>query len=137
MATTRRTRSSAKLHAEYVAEPAPVVAQQAAKVQVDEDSLHHEYEFGGPVGVTAMMVCFPALFYYLYVSLFFYDGQSARSPLRATVSLILLFFLTGQFATPDNPLALFGPGGWAEFLVTIAILIRDVRPIFIDCRAVP
>lgn len=48
-------------------------------VTVDLDAIHHEYEFGGPVGVTAMMVFFPTLFYYLYTCLFFYDGQSVRS----------------------------------------------------------
>lgn len=54
-----------------------------AAALVDEDALHHEWEFGGPAGVTAMMLGFPALFYYLYVCLFFYDGPSlpiARCP---------------------------------------------------------
>jgi delta24(24(1))-sterol reductase len=44
---------------------------------VDVDGIHHEYEFGGPLGVTAMMTFFPSLFYYLYVCLFFYDGRSS------------------------------------------------------------
>lgn len=34
-------------------------------------------EFGGAVGTFAMMTGFPALFYYLYVCLYFYDGQYA------------------------------------------------------------
>jgi hypothetical protein len=42
---------------------------------IDPDGVHHEYEFGGPLGVTAMMTFFPALFYYLYVCLFFYNGE--------------------------------------------------------------
>ena len=33
------------------------------------------YEFGGPLGVTAMMVGFPILMYYLWICLVFYDGQ--------------------------------------------------------------
>lgn len=33
------------------------------------------YEFGGPVGVTAMMIGFPILMYYLWICLWFYDGQ--------------------------------------------------------------
>lgn len=41
----------------------------------EEDATHHEYEFGGPVGVLGMMTFFPCLFYYLYVCLFFYDGE--------------------------------------------------------------
>ena len=89
MATTRRTRSSAKLNAEYAAAPAVAASKQPAKAQVDEDAIHHEYEFGGPVGVTAMMVCFPALFYYLYVCLFFYDGQS---PLHPDIPALILLF---------------------------------------------
>lgn len=43
----------------------------------DVDNVHHEYEFGGPVGVTAMMTLFPTLFYYLYACLYFYDGKYA------------------------------------------------------------
>lgn len=42
---------------------------------IDEDGIHHEYEFGGPLGTLAMMIGFPSLFYYLYVCLFFYDGK--------------------------------------------------------------
>lgn len=33
------------------------------------------YEFGGPLGVTAMMTGFPILMYYLWICLWFYDGQ--------------------------------------------------------------
>lgn len=33
------------------------------------------YEFGGPVGVTAMMIGFPILMYYLWICCWFYDGQ--------------------------------------------------------------
>ena len=36
------------------------------------------YEFGGPWGVTAMMVFFPILMYYLWICLWFYDGQLVR-----------------------------------------------------------
>ncbi|KAI6096977.1 ergosterol biosynthesis ERG4/ERG24 family-domain-containing protein [Pisolithus croceorrhizus] len=36
---------------------------------------HHGYEFGGPWGVTAMMVGFPILMYYLWICLWFYDGK--------------------------------------------------------------
>jgi hypothetical protein len=32
------------------------------------------YEFGGPWGVTAMMIGFPILMYYLWICLWFYDG---------------------------------------------------------------
>ena len=44
---------------------------------VDDPHAEEEHlEFGGAVGTFAMMTGFPALFYYLYVCLFFYDGQS-------------------------------------------------------------
>lgn len=33
------------------------------------------YEFGGPIGVTAMIFGFPVLMYYLWICLWFYDGQ--------------------------------------------------------------
>jgi delta24(24(1))-sterol reductase len=33
------------------------------------------YEFGGPWGVTAMMMGFPMLMYYLWICLWFYDGK--------------------------------------------------------------
>ena len=33
------------------------------------------YEFGGPWGVTAMMIGFPILMYYLWICLWFYDGK--------------------------------------------------------------
>jgi delta24(24(1))-sterol reductase len=33
------------------------------------------YEFGGPPGVIAMMLGFPVLMYYLWICLWFYDGQ--------------------------------------------------------------
>jgi delta24(24(1))-sterol reductase len=36
------------------------------------------YEFGGPWGVTAMMTGFPILMYYLWICLWFYDGQLVR-----------------------------------------------------------
>ncbi|WVF70772.1 hypothetical protein IAT40_005566 [Kwoniella sp. CBS 6097] len=36
---------------------------------------HSEYEFGGPVGVVAMMVGFPLLMYYLWICLWFYRGK--------------------------------------------------------------
>lgn len=39
---------------------------------------HHEYEFGGPWGVTAMIFGFPVLMYYLWICLWFYDGQFAH-----------------------------------------------------------
>ncbi|KAF8749322.1 ERG4 ERG24 ergosterol biosynthesis protein [Rhizoctonia solani] len=36
---------------------------------------HETYEFGGPLGVTGMVFGFPVLMYYLWICLWFYDGQ--------------------------------------------------------------
>jgi Delta24(24(1))-sterol reductase len=40
--------------------------------------VHSSYEFGGPIGVTAMMTLFPVLMYYLWICLAFNDGQLAH-----------------------------------------------------------
>ena len=39
------------------------------------EPIDSRWEFGGPWGVTAMMVGFPILMYYLWICLWFYDGQ--------------------------------------------------------------
>lgn len=59
--------------------PAAAVAENGTTkaAPIDEDGIHHEYEFGGPVGVTGMMIFFPSLFYYIYACLYFYDGECA------------------------------------------------------------
>ncbi|RXK41308.1 delta24(24(1))-sterol reductase [Tremella mesenterica] len=36
---------------------------------------HETFEFGGPVGVTAMMLLFPVLMYYLWICLWYYNGK--------------------------------------------------------------
>lgn len=36
---------------------------------------HTEYDFGGPVGVTCMMIGFPLLMWYLWICATYYDGQ--------------------------------------------------------------
>ena len=46
------------------------------------------YEFGGPWGVTAMMIGFPILMYYLWICLWFYDGQLVTPN---SVNIIVLF----------------------------------------------
>lgn len=60
--------------------PLAPVQRMRAKSLVDEDGVHHEYEFGGPPGVVGMMVFFPCLFYYLYICLTLNDGQSTTLP---------------------------------------------------------
>lgn len=44
-------------------------------LDTDKDPRCARYEFGGPVGVMAMMTIFPVLMYYLWICLEFYDGQ--------------------------------------------------------------
>ncbi|TDL23613.1 ERG4/ERG24 ergosterol biosynthesis protein [Rickenella mellea] len=55
-------------------EAKPSVTDEGRKVDERLDK-HETYEFGGPWGVTAMMVGFPILMYYLWICLWFYDGQ--------------------------------------------------------------
>ncbi|ODN84359.1 hypothetical protein L202_00326 [Cryptococcus amylolentus CBS 6039] len=50
----------------------PTEHGQEMDKKVDE---HQEYEFGGPLGVLAMMVFFPPLMYYLWICLWFYEGS--------------------------------------------------------------
>ncbi|KAF8141513.1 ergosterol biosynthesis ERG4/ERG24 [Boletus edulis] len=42
---------------------------------LDQHQTRVPYEFGGPWGVTAMMIGFPLLMYYLWICLWFYDGK--------------------------------------------------------------
>lgn len=86
MATQRKTRSSTAAQSKQangVSSSAGKVSSSKAaggsKVAAskDDDSVFHEYEFGGPIGTLAMMIVFPALFYYFYVCLYFHDGAFA------------------------------------------------------------
>ncbi|GAA5844234.1 hypothetical protein JCM9279_001731 [Rhodotorula babjevae] len=99
-----RSRKSAQvLDASAPAEPAAVAVAHQDKADPPGDH-DDELEFGGAVGTFAMMTGFPALFYYLYACLFFFDGK---------------------LATPKHPLELTGTGGWVEFVQTIASLVWE------------
>ncbi|CAE6446070.1 unnamed protein product [Rhizoctonia solani] len=50
----------------------PTDAGKQSDARLDK---HETYEFGGPWGVTAMIFGFPVLMYYLWICLWFYDGQ--------------------------------------------------------------
>ena len=50
-----------------------------------------EYEFGGPVGVTLMMIGFPLLMYYMWIGATFYDGHL---PARKEGESLAQFLLT-------------------------------------------
>ncbi|GAA6013064.1 hypothetical protein JCM10207_006157 [Rhodosporidiobolus poonsookiae] len=77
-------------------------ASQAQAVEDHDPHAEAEVEFGGAPGTFAMMTGFPALFYYLYVCLFFNDAK---------------------FAKPENPYTFSGPGGWADFLHHVVLLV--------------
>ncbi|KAL7008762.1 C-24(28) sterol reductase [Cystobasidiomycetes sp. EMM_F5] len=64
--------SAASLDKKDVA--AKATASPNGQTTVSDDE-HHSYEFGGPVGVSAMMICSPLLMYYLWGCLVFYDGK--------------------------------------------------------------
>lgn len=68
---------------------------------------HTSWEFGGPWGVTAMMLGFPVMMYYLWVCLWHYHGAFAR----------------------PSTLAWEGKGGVKEFAETMWGLVkRDAYP---------
>ncbi|GAB1518399.1 C-24(28) sterol reductase [Rhizoctonia solani] len=50
----------------------PTVAGKASDARLDT---HEHYEFGGPVGVAAMMAFFPPMMYYFWICLRFYNGS--------------------------------------------------------------
>lgn len=52
----------------------PEFKQKVTKLDVKIDN-QVRYEFGGPVGVTAMMLGFPCLMYYFWVCLEFHQGR--------------------------------------------------------------
>jgi delta24(24(1))-sterol reductase len=55
-------------------DPVNTTSEEGRKLDALLDQ-HGSYEFGGPWGVTAMMTGFPILMYYLWICLWFYDGQ--------------------------------------------------------------
>ncbi|KAG8712388.1 C-24(28) sterol reductase [Ceratobasidium sp. 394] len=59
-------------HRKPVASTIPSSVGKESDVRLDK---HETYEFGGPVGVTAMIFDFPVLMYYLWACLWLYDGQ--------------------------------------------------------------
>ncbi|GAA5871723.1 hypothetical protein JCM8547_008124 [Rhodosporidiobolus lusitaniae] len=67
-----------------------------------------DLEFGGWKGTLAMMVGFPALFYYLFTCLYFNDGH---------------------FRTPADPSTFSGRGGWSDFLhETVSLVVQHAAP---------
>lgn len=57
----------------------PLFKQKVAKLDVEIDNEVH-YEFGGPIGVVAMMIGFPCLMYYFWVCLEYHQGQLIYPP---------------------------------------------------------
>ncbi|KAJ7472245.1 ergosterol biosynthesis ERG4/ERG24 [Mycena galericulata] len=60
--------------AEKKSKPKLVVTEAGKEIDRRLDQ-HDHYEFGGPLGVTAIMLGFPALMYYLWICLWFYEGR--------------------------------------------------------------
>lgn len=58
----------------------PLFKQKVTKrdIQVDNEV---KYEFGGPVGVCAMMIGFPCLMYYFWICLEYHQGKLIYLPL--------------------------------------------------------
>jgi delta24(24(1))-sterol reductase len=66
-----------------------IVVSEAGKESDRRLDQHESYEFGGPWGVTAVMIGFPLLMYYLWICLWFYDGQLVYPNSTADVSPFL------------------------------------------------
>lgn len=64
----------------------PTAYGQAMDKKLDE---HQTYEFGGPLGVTAMMLGFPVLMYYFWICLWYYDGALVHPTSLADVGPFL------------------------------------------------
>lgn len=133
--TTRQQRSRENLAGDAANGNAVTKRTKVQATAAGDDAIdkHQEYEFGGPFGVLAMMTFFPALFYYLFVCLYFYDGQSstrAADLQRANNNRLTRSACrySGKFATPLVPSTITGSGGWIDFVKTIVGLVREVRP---------
>ncbi|KAF8216569.1 ergosterol biosynthesis ERG4/ERG24 [Mycena galopus ATCC 62051] len=67
-----------------------IVISEAGKEVDHRLDQHEQYEFGGPFGVTCIMLGFPVLMYYLWICLWFYDGQLVYPTSQADVNPFLL-----------------------------------------------
>lgn len=72
--TVRRQNGNGNAKVDARATTALPKDETTAVPKFDEDA-HHSYEFGGPIGVTAMMLFFPPMMYYFWACLVFYDGK--------------------------------------------------------------
>ncbi|KAJ7091410.1 ergosterol biosynthesis ERG4/ERG24 [Mycena belliarum] len=74
--TTKKSAAKTAVEAKSTdAKTSKLVVSDAGKEIDFRLDQHGEYEFGGPFGVLAIMTGFPALMYYLWICLWFYDGQ--------------------------------------------------------------
>lgn len=73
-----------------------------------------EYEFGGTLGVIGMLVGFPLLMYYMWISAFFYNGQPAwpKGDQSWSDFLNVMIQLTRENATPDKYIWTIFGGFW-------------------------
>ncbi|CAD6893802.1 unnamed protein product [Tilletia laevis] len=99
-----------------------IVISEGGRAQDKKLDAHYEYEFGGPVGVIALMTFFPLIMYYLWICLWFYDGKLV---VPAAIDDILPFFQrmamhVYQDAFP-TPRAFAGFGGLMVFQFLLAV----------------
>ncbi|TRM65571.1 ergosterol biosynthesis ERG4/ERG24 [Schizophyllum amplum] len=74
MSELRQRTNAANGHANGNGHAKLAVTEEGKKLDQRLDK-HESYEFGGPWGVLAIMTGFPILMYYLWICLWFYDGQ--------------------------------------------------------------
>ncbi|GAA97491.1 hypothetical protein E5Q_04169 [Mixia osmundae IAM 14324] len=91
------------------ASPSKITAKGKKMTISDEQKIldfetHHSYEFGGPAGTLAMMIGFPLLMYYMWISLVFYQGKivmPAAFDLKSVASFArTMAFLVRTHAAP-------------------------------------
>lgn len=74
-----------------------------------------QYEFGGPIGVTTMMICFPLLMWYMFVCYKYYDCQFAL-PAKGESITAFIFKLAGYVYESAYPTKLAWKIEWGFLL---------------------
>ncbi|KAK9455519.1 ergosterol biosynthesis ERG4/ERG24 [Dipodascopsis uninucleata] len=75
-----------------IKEPGVVAGKETndgSATKTSTDGTNEEYEFGGPIGVTAMMTGFPMLMYYLWICSTYYGGHFTYPQNGETIKMFL------------------------------------------------
>ncbi|KAJ8102267.1 ergosterol biosynthesis ERG4/ERG24 [Lipomyces tetrasporus] len=93
--------------------------EEHAKIAPVDDK-HVEFDFGGPIGVSCMMVCFPLLMWYLWICTTYYQGQltfpTGNETMQDFLTRLYGHFLHGAFPDLQSWVMVWG------FLIFEAVL---------------